>query len=261
VKLPAAQRVPALDAFLGGDDEATIRAALARLYSGTAMGATEERLKWLGNDRAAFEASTDPLLKLVVALLPTYLQLEDAQRTRSGEYARYRPTYLQAVIDYRRSQGGAVYPDANGSLRITFGNVMGYVPRDGVAYTAFTTLEGLAAKATGEEPFDAPANQLEAIRAQRYGQRAEPALGSVPVNFLSDLDITGGNSGSPVMGADGRLVGLAFDGNWESVSSNWIYEGEINRMIAVETRYMLWVMEHAYPAPELLQELQAAQAR
>jgi hypothetical protein len=84
----------------------------------------------------------------------------------------------------------------------------------------------------------------------------------VPVNFLSDLDITGGNSGSPVMDARGRLVGLAFDGNWESVSSNWVFDPKMTRMIAVDSRYMMWTMEHAYPAPQFVKELEdAARAR
>ncbi len=84
----------------------------------------------------------------------------------------------------------------------------------------------------------------------------------MPVNFLSDLDITGGNSGSPVMDAYGRLVGLAFDGNWESVSSNWVFDPKMTRMIAVDSRYMMWVMEHAFPAPQFVRELEdAAKAR
>ena len=77
----------------------------------------------------------------------------------------------------------------------------------------------------------------------------------MPVNFLSDLDITGGNSGSPVLNAEGKLVGLAFDGNWESVSSNWIYDGSVNRMISVDQRYMRWIMQEVFPAPQLLQEM------
>ena len=109
--------------------------------------------------------------------------------------------YLQAVADYKQSQGEFVYPDANSSLRITFGNVMGYTKLDGSKQAPFTTLEQVAAKATGEEPFDAPKPLLDAIAAKHYGGLADKRLGTVPVNFLSDLDITGGNSGSPVLDA------------------------------------------------------------
>ena len=159
------------------------------------------------------------------------------------------------MIYYNRSRGLAVYPDANGTLRITYGKVTGYVPRDGVAYTPFTTLEGLAAKASDTEPFDAPARQLELIRAKRYGGREMASLGSVPVNFLTDTDITGGNSGSPTLDADGELVGLAFDGNIESVAGNSLFDPALKRTIHVDVRYMLWLMEHLEPAPRLLEEM------
>jgi len=253
VKLPADQRVAAIDAWLGGSDAAAIQRALDGTYAATKLGTVDARLALLTTDRAGFEASTDPLLKLAVALQPTLLALEDTARARSGESSRYRPVYLAAVQDYKRSQGQGVYPDANLSLRITYGNVMGYSPKDGVAYTPFTSLDGLAAKATRVEPFDAPKAQLDAIAAMSAEQKAK-----VPVNFLSDLDITGGNSGSPVLNGKGELVGLAFDGNWESVSSNWVFDPTMTRMIAVDHRYMQWVMQSAYPAPNLLKELEAA---
>ena len=258
IKLPAAQRVPALDAIVGDGSEAAIKAGLEALYAGTTLEATDARLALLGAEQATLDASTDPLLKLAAALHPTYLALENEAKARGGDNLKHRPVYLAAVQAQRKQKGGFVYPDANLSLRITFGNVTGYVPRDGVAYTPFTTLEGLAAKATGTEPFDAPQVQLDAIKARRHGKHADAALGTVPVNFLSDLDITGGNSGSPVLDARGRLVGLAFDGNWESVSSNWVFDPKMTRMIAVDSRYMMWVMEYAYPAPQFVKELEDA---
>ncbi|MFY2762500.1 S46 family peptidase [Arenimonas sp. MALMAid1274] len=252
VKLPADQRVAAIDAWLGGNDAAAIQRALDDTYARTTLGGTDARLALLNADRASFESSTDPLLKLVVALQPAMMQLEDTAKARSGESSRYRPVYLAAVQEYKRSQGEGVYPDANLSLRITYGNVKGYTPRDGVEYTPFTTLDGVVAKATDTEPFNAPKAQLDAIAAMSPQQRA-----AVPVNFLSDLDITGGNSGSPVLNGKGELVGLAFDGNWESVSSNWVFDEAMTRMISVDHRYMLWIMDKVYPAPQLLQEMGA----
>ncbi|MCW0397211.1 Dipeptidyl aminopeptidase BII [Xanthomonas sacchari] len=254
LKLPKAQRLPALDQWLAGADA---QAAATRL-AGTQLGNTEARLKWLHADRAAFEASDDPALRYAVALMPTLLQLEQDEKRREGEELLARPRYLQAVADYKKSQGEFVYPDANSSLRITFGNVKGYVPKDGVAYTPFTTLEGVVAKDTGVEPFDSPKALLEAAKAKRYGGLEDKRLGTVPVNFLSDLDITGGNSGSPVMDAHGKLVGLAFDGNWESVSSNWVFDPAMTRMIAVDSRYLHWIMQEVMPAPRLLKELNLA---
>lgn len=113
----------------------------------------------------------------------------------------------------------------------------------------------MVAKETGADPFDSPKDLLDAVKAKRYAGLEDKRLGSVPVNFLSDLDITGGNSGSPVMGAQGKLVGLAFDGNWESVSSNWIFDPAMTRMIAVDSRYLRWIMTEVAPAPQLLKEL------
>ena len=97
--------------------------------------------------------------------------------------------------------------------------------------------------------------QLDAIKAKKYAGMADAKLKTVPVNFLSDLDITGGNSGSPVLDGEGKLVGLAFDGNWESVSSNWVFDPAMTRMIAVDGRYLRWVMQEVYPAPQLLKEM------
>ena len=257
LKLPAGQRVAAVDQWLGGNDAAAVKRALDRL-AGTKLGSTEERLKWFGADRAAFEASTDPAIQYAVAVMPTLLKLEQERKTRAGENLAARPVYLQALADYKKSQGEFVYPDANLSLRITFGNVKGYVPRDGVKYTPFTTLEGVVAKETGADPFDSPKALLDAVAAGRHGGLADERLGSVPVNFLSDLDITGGNSGSPVLDAHGRLVGLAFDGNWESVASNWVFDPAMTRMISVDQRYMRWIMQEVFPAPQLLEEMDVA---
>ncbi|KAF1703908.1 S46 family peptidase [Pseudoxanthomonas kaohsiungensis] len=257
LKLPAGQRVAAVDQWLGGNDAAAVKRALDRL-AGTKLGSTGERLKWFGADRAAFEASTDPAIQYAVAVMPTLLKLEQERKTRAGENLAARPVYLQALADYKKSQGEFVYPDANLSLRITFGNVKGYVPRDGVKYTPFTTLEGVVAKETGADPFDSPKALLDAVAAGRHGGLADERLGSVPVNFLSDLDITGGNSGSPVLDAHGRLVGLAFDGNWESVASNWVFDPTMTRMISVDQRYMRWIMQEVFPAPQLLEEMDVA---
>lgn len=254
VKLPASQRVPALDKWLGGSDEKAISTALDKLAK-TRLGNTDERLSLMKADRASLEKSKDPAVQFAVAIMPTVLQLEQEGKARAGDALVARPVYLQAVADYKKSKGQFVYPDANSSLRITFGNVMGYTKTDGSKQVPFTRLEEVAAKATGQDPFNAPQVLLDAVAAKNYGGLADKKLKTVPVNFLSDLDITGGNSGSPVLDAHGKLVGLAFDGNWESVSSNWVFDPAMTRMIAVDQRYMRWIMQEVYPAPQLLQEL------
>ncbi|NZA27622.1 S46 family peptidase [Luteimonas sp. SJ-92] len=252
--LPAEQRVEAIDGWLGGDDEAAIERALDRL-AGTGLANVEERLRWLEADRDAFENSRDPAILYAVAVMPEVLRQELERKARAGDELRARPVYLQAVAEHRASQGNHVYPDANGSLRITFGNVTGYTKLDGEEQAPFTRLEEVAQKATGEEPFDAPQALLDAVAEGRDGGLADRRLRSVPVNFLSDLDVTGGNSGSPVLDARGRLTGLLFDMNWESVSSNWVFDPAMTRTISVDQRYLRWIMQEAYPAPQLLEEL------
>ena len=257
VKLPAAQRVAAVDAWLDGNDEKAIKRALDKLAK-TELKNADKRMALFSADRAAFEASKDPAVQFAVAIMPTILKLEQETKTRAGDALVAKPVYLQAMADYKKSKGQFVYPDANSSLRITFGNVTGYTKTDGSKQVPFTRLEEVAAKATGSDPFDAPPALLSAINAKRYGGLADRELGTVPVNFLSDLDITGGNSGSPVLDARGKLVGLAFDGNWESVSSNWVFDPTMTRMISVDQRYMRWIMQEVFPAPQLLKELNVA---
>jgi len=260
VALPAAQRLPALDKWLGGSDAKAIERALDTLAK-TSIGDTEQRMAWLQADRKAFESSKDPAIRYAVAIMPALLQLEQEGKVRAGERLPARAAYLQAVADHRAANGGFVYPDANSSLRLTFGNVKPYTKLDGSKQQSFTRLEEVAAKATGEEPFDAPQALLDAIAAKRHGGLADRRLRTVPVNFLSDLDVTGGNSGSPVLDANGRLVGLLFDMNWEAVVSNWAFDGEMTRTISVDQRYMRWIMQEVYPAPQLLQELGVAPKR
>ncbi len=260
LQLPKAQRVAAIDKWLGGSDARAIDRALDRLAR-SELSQGEARMKWFTADRAAFEKSKDPAIQYAVAVMPTLLELEKQRKIRTGESLAARPLYLQAVAEYKRSRGEFVYPDANGSLRLTFGNVKPYTKLDGTPQQPFTRLEEVAAKHTGEEPFDAPQALLDAVAAKRHGGLADRRLGTVPVNFLSDLDITGGNSGSPVLDARGRLVGLAFDGNWESVSSNWVFDPVMTRMISVDQRYMRWIMQEVYPAPQLLKELGVAPRR
>lgn len=254
LKLPESQRIAAVDRWLGGSDEQAIAHALDRLGK-TGLGNTDNRLALLTADRAEFEASADPAIQFAVATMPTALELEQAGKTRAGDVLVARPVFLKAVADYRKSKGRFVYPDANSSLRITFGNVTGYTGTDGTRHQPFTRLEEVAAKATGEAPFDAPEPLLDAIAARKYGGLGSEELGTVPVNFLSDLDVTGGSSGSPVLDGRGKLVGLAFDMNWESVSSNWVFDPSMSRTISLDQRYLRWIMQEAFPAPQLLREL------
>lgn len=254
IQLPAEQRIKAIDTWLGGNDAAAIDRALDRLQRST-LASSDERLKWFAADRHEFLRSRDPALMYAAAVAPELLQIELASKARAGDLLQLRPVYLQAVADYRASRKEAVYPDANSSLRITFGNVTGYTNAEGARQTPFTLLEEIPPKATGAEPFDAPKAQLDAIAAKRHGGLADRRLRTVPVNFLSDLDVTGGNSGSPVLDGEGKLTGLLFDMTWEAVVSNWVFDPAMTRTISVDQRYIRWVMQEVDPAPRLLQEM------
>ena len=155
-----------------------------------------------------------------------------------------------------QSKGQAVYPDANSTLRVTFGNVKGraHGTEDGNAWAPFTTLRGITAKATGEGEFNAPQKQLDAIKAKQYGPYKVDSLNSVPVNYLATLDITGGNSGSAVLNSKAEFVGLAFDGTLDSIISDWDFNPANTRSIQVDLRYMLWQMQ-LDGAANLLQEM------
>jgi len=252
--LPDAQRLPAFERWMGGRDAASIEGLLDRLAN-SALATPEARMRWLKAERHEFESSHDPAIGYAVAMLPSIIERELRSKTHAGEKLRELPRYLSALAEYRKTQGQAVYPDANGSLRITFGQVRGYTDLGGVEQRPFTTIDQIPLKATGMEPFDAPKALLEAVRARRFGGLADRMLGTVPVNFLADLDVTGGNSGSPVLNAKGQLTGLLFDMNWESVSSNWVFDPDITRTISVDQRYLRWIMQEVAPAPRVLDEL------
>jgi hypothetical protein len=255
---PAASRVQALDRALGLSgtvDRAALERRLDGYYAQTDLDEAQQRLALMVATPAQLEASGDPFMQLAVALYDYERQLETQGEERAGRMLAVRPTYMEAITDWQRSQGVTTYPDANSTLRVTYGKVLGGVPRDGMAYLPFTTLEGITEKDTGVEPFNAPEKQLEAIRKRDYGRYALDAIGSVPVNFLSDLDSTGGNSGSATLNARAELVGLLFDGTFESVNSDWDFDPRTTRTIHVDTRYMLWVMDKVDGADALIREM------
>jgi hypothetical protein len=148
-----------------------------------------------------------------------------------------------------------VAPDANGSLRVSFGRVRGYSPREAVQMSPQTTLAGAVDKHTGVDPFDLPAPVREAYRQKRFGRWLDPALGQVPIGMLADCDTTGGNSGSPAIDGEGRLVGVNFDRVWENVANDFGYNPAVARNVIADVRYLLWLLEEVEDADELVREL------
>ena len=147
------------------------------------------------------------------------------------------------------------YPDANFTLRMTYGKVLPYSPADGVEYNYYTTMKGVIDKEDPSNPFDFTVSerQKELYHAKKWGGWDEN--GELRTCFLSTNDITGGNSGSPIMNAKGELIGLAFDGNWEAMSGDIAFEPVLQRTINVDIRYVLWVIDTYFDAGYLLNEM------
>ncbi|UHQ24433.1 S46 family peptidase [Lysobacter sp. 5GHs7-4] len=253
--LPKDERIAEFDAVFPGSDPDGLQAGLDTLYAGTKLGDEAERLRLMNAPAAELQASNDSLLKAAAALMPALLRLEQDSKTREGELLRLRPAYMRALIGYRKSQGRAVYPDANSTLRVSYGKVSAMDPRDGVRYRPLTTVQGIVEKHTGTAPFDAPKTLREAIAKGDFGSTADPELKTQTVDFLTNLDTTGGNSGSPVLDAHGKLIGLNFDSNWEAVSASWMFDPRYKRAIHVDMRYLRWLLAKVYPAPHLLKEM------
>jgi hypothetical protein len=196
------------------------------------------------------------MLDLAALLVPLFEARDQEDLRWIGAMARLRPGYFEVL---RNVSGGTLYPDANSTLRITIGRVEGYSPKDATTYTPLTSLRGVVEKESGKEPFANPKPLLAAAadpaKTQPY---AIPQLGDVPVNFLSTCDTTGGNSGSPTLNARGELTGLLFDGNYESIDSDFLFNPKMTRSIHVDVRYMLWVMDAVDGAHALMRELGVA---
>jgi len=261
-ELPEQYRSQATDSFFGisrNIDQGQVDQVIENSYTQTSLNDEETRLAWLDSSIEEFEASDDPLIRYAVLTYAERMALELESKELRGQFQRWRPEYMEAVIAYNRSLGLPIYADANGSLRVTFGQVRGNQPKDGLINQPFTSLEGILSKDTGVDPFNAPAKQLDLIRAGQYGDYALPSIGTVPVNFLSTLDITGGNSGTATMNSKAQLVGLLFDGVYESIIGDWDFDDAKNRAISVDARYMLWVMEYMDGATNLLEEMTIVQ--
>lgn len=222
-------------------DRAAVDKALAKIYN-TKLEDEKTRVNLFKKaKKGELAKSSDPMIKFALLLRPIVEASETRWKKYEGAMSLLRPRYFDALQQMR---GSALAPDANGTLRVTYGTVRGYRPKpDAEMYRPFTTISEMAAKATNKEPFDAPAKFVEAARAKKYGQYVSPSLQEVPVDFLSDVDTTGGNSGSPTLNAKGELVGLLFDGNYEALASDVVFLPDITRGIHVDFRYVQWILD------------------
>jgi len=237
-----------------GFDKATQSALLDSMYEQSRLDNATVRNSLFEQSFSQLNQSQDPFVQYAKAIFKVMKAEEDKSKALAGKLQAARPELMSAIIAFNKAKNKPVYADANSTLRVTYGTVGGYSPQDGLVATPFTSLEGLLAKNTDVDPFNAPKKLQEQIKAKLYGDYTG-GMNTVPVNFLSNVDTTGGNSGSPTLNGKAELVGLLFDGVYESIIGDWDYNPELNRSIHVDSRYMLWVMDKVDNAQNLLDEM------
>jgi hypothetical protein len=182
-----------------------------------------------------------------------YAPLFTTFNTKNNELGR---SYLKGIMEMNPEAVKKMYPDANFSMRVSFGNVKSYNPRDAVHYDYVTTSKGILEKyVAGDYEFDLPAKQVELLKKKDFGQYADKSRNDLVVGFITTNDITGGNSGSPVIDGNGNLIGLAFDGNYEALSHKIAFDKDLNRTICVDVRYVLWCVDKLGGAKNIIDEL------
>ncbi len=201
---------------------------------------------------AELESLPDPVLKLMIQLYPTYKILRDLDKERDGRLGQLYGTLMEAKQAFEPTQ---FVPDANATLRITYGRVRGYSPADAIQKTPIATLRGVVDKTTGVEPYVTPKAVIDRYNAKDFGGFVHPKLGQVPVAILYNTDTTGGNSGSPVFNSKGELVGVNFDRTFEATINDFAWNESYSRSIGVDIRYVLWITGIVYDAKHLLKEM------
>ncbi|MCX6243373.1 MAG: S46 family peptidase [Bacteroidetes bacterium] len=249
--LPPDQRITGLE-YVFADKSKTIEQFVDEAFKTSKMNDVAYVKTLFRKSVKDLEALNDPFMKMTISIDPMAIEIQKTNRKFGANVTALRKVYLEAIFAWK---GTGMYPDANSTIRFTSGNVKGYKPRNAVWYYPLTTLQGVVEKNTGEEPFDAPQGLVDLYQKKDFGRWSDPILKDVPVAFLSQCDITGGNSGSPVMNANGELVGVVFDGNYEAMISDWQYDYNLQRAISVDIRYVLYVTEKFGNAGFILDEM------
>ena len=239
-----------IDAEFGGDSDKYVD----WLYDNSKFTSLEGARSFSEQENAMEAIKADPLYELTTSIVELYRSLYPAVSESRTIYDEGHRRYIDGLMKMQPEKAWA--SDANFTIRLTYGNVLPYSPADGVLYRHYTTIEGIMAKEDPSNPveFTVPERLKELYKAKDYGRYADKS-GTLPVAFLVNCDITGGNSGSPVMNDKGQLIGLAFDGNWEAMSGDVAFEPELQRTIAVDIRYVLFVIEKYGKAKWLIDEL------
>ena len=248
---PASQWPKAVSGVLK-EGQSAIGPFVDALYDGTGMASAENRLALLGKSTEDLKALNDPMVNLAMELEGELKVLREKGRALGQEHQDLVAVVLKGMMEMK---GGALAPDANSTIRFTSGVVKGYQPKDGVWYTPFTTLKGVMEKETGEFPFLVPEKLKVLYENRDFGRYEDPALHDVVTCFLNTTNVTGGNSGSPILNADGEQVGIVFDMTYESVIGDYLVLPELQRTIHVDIRYVLFVTEKFGGADHLLKEM------
>jgi hypothetical protein len=235
-----------LAALLPAEDE------LGAFYDKTRLGDPEFTQSCLEKTPEQLAALNDPALAAIIKLYPKYLQLREQSKSRAGKLDQLYGNLVTVKQEFLQQK---FVPDANATLRLTYGHIKGYSPEDAVYKSPITTLGGAVAKATGVEPFVLPRSIIEKHKARDFGQFMHPQLNDVPTAILYDTDTTGGNSGSPILSGDGKLVGVNFDRAFEATINDFAWNESYSRSIGVDIRYALWITGKVFGANHLLKEM------
>ena len=247
-RLQAVVRVVGSETGEGRDK--TVRERINKLYEHSKLTSLDGCLNLLS--KSGDDIRDDDMVKFASDLDKDNTLLQSAASAFNARIGMLRSKLLEAWMAWK---GPDLYPDANRTLRLTYGKVKSYEPRDAVHYDYETTLRGVMQKETGADPFIVPAKLRDLWEKKDFGPYADPSVKDVPVAFIADLDITGGNSGSPVINGRGELIGVAFDGNWEAVVGDYVYQESLQRSINVDARYILFVLDKYSNAENILKEL------
>jgi len=215
----------------------------------------EKITKAIKNKKVDF--SKDPAILFAIEVRRTMDNIRSNDYVATNEKIKDAERLFENGIKAMAAESGKpMYPDANSTMRLTYGSVGGYKPGDAMDYKYYTTTKGILEKEVpGDEEFNVSPKLKKAILENNYGAYLDQKTGEMHVAFLSNNDITGGNSGSPIFNAKGELLGLAFDGNWEAMSGDIVFEPDLQRTINVDVRYILFVMDKIGGAKRLVDEL------
>jgi hypothetical protein len=234
-------------------EDNTYRTWAAFVFANTMVLDDAKWQKFIDNPNIS-DLQADPLYAMYSAFAQNWSKYAvelDIFTTKTNELGHL---YLKAWLEMNK--GKVMYPDANFSMRVSYGKVAPYKPRDAVRYDFVTTSAGLLEKyVPGDYEFDLPAKQIELLRKKDFGQYADPVRKDLVIGFITTDDITGGNSGSPIINGNGELIGLAFDGNYEALSHKINFDKELNRTICVDIRYVLWCIDKLGGADNIIKEL------